>query len=180
MLFQFRQPFLIEAELPRRKQRRITEFNLKRINRRARGHNIDKRFENPGTDAATQGLFYLGSANYQANNKDDAEKNFREFLDENSDDALLVASAYAGIAAVREDNEDFTEAANFYKEAADRSQSQFQVEMYIISAVRNFHKSGRSEIALELITNMLDDDEVSSETKNSAEYLKSLISTEKG
>lgn len=134
----------------------------------------------PGTDAATQGLFYLGSANYQANNKNDAEKYFRDFLDENSDDALLVASAYAGIAAVREDNEDFTEAANFYREAADKAESQFQVEMYTISAVRNFHKSGRSEIALKLITNMLDDDKVSLETKNSAEYLKSIISTEKG
>ena len=67
-----------------------------------------------------------------------------------------------------------------YREAADKAESQFQVEMYTISAVRNFHKSGRSEIALKLITNMLDDDKVSFETKNSAEYLKSIISTEKG
>ena len=134
----------------------------------------------PGTDAATQGLFYLGSANYQVNNKDDAEKYFRDFLDENSDDELLVASAYAGIAAVREDNEDYAEAAKFYREAAKKAESQFQVEMYTISAVRNFHNSGSSEIALELITNMLDDDKISIESKNSAEYLKSIISNVKG
>ena len=134
----------------------------------------------PGTDAATRGLFYLGSANYQANNKDDAEKNFRDFLDENPDDALLIASAYAGIAAVREDNEDPAEAAKYYRDAATNAESQFQIEMYTISAVRNFHKSGSSGIALELIADMLDDDKVSYETKSSAEFLKSVISSEKG
>jgi len=134
----------------------------------------------PGTDAAIQGLFYLGSANYQANNKDDAEKNFRDFLDENTDDALLIASAYAGIAAVREDNEDHAEAAKYYRDAATNAASQFQIEMYTISAVRNFHRSGSSVIALELIADMLDDDKVSIETKSSAEFLKSVISSEKG
>lgn len=134
----------------------------------------------PGTEAATQGLFYLGSANYQAENKDDAEKYFREFLDEGSDDALLVASAYAGIAAVREDNQDYTAAAEYYKKAVTKAESQFQVEMYTISAVRNFHKSGSKEIALELIADMLDDDKVSFEAKNNAEFLKSVISSVKG
>ena len=134
----------------------------------------------PGTKAATQGTFYLGSANYQAGNKDDAERNFRDYLDESQDDRLLAASAYAGIAAVREDKQDYAEAAENYKKAVLKTESQFQIEMYTISAVRNYHKAGNNDIALNLIEDMLSDENISFEAKNSLEFLKSVISNAKG
>lgn len=134
----------------------------------------------PGTKAASEGTFYLGSANYQAGNKDDAEKSFRNYLEGGSDDPILAASAYAGIAAVREDMFDYAEAAENYKKAVLRTDSQFQIEMYTISAVRNYHKAGNSEIALNLIKDMLADKKTSFEAKSSLEYLESVISNDKG
>jgi len=134
----------------------------------------------PGTRAVTQGKFYLGNANFQAGNREDAEKNFRDFLDEGSDDILLVASSYAGIAAVREDMQDFAEAAANYRKAALKSESKFQTEMYTLSAVRNFHKAGNSDMALQLIEDILEDDNISFEAINSAEFWKSVISNGKG
>ena len=134
----------------------------------------------PGTKAATQGTFYLGNANYQAGNKEDAEKNYRDYLDEGSDDNLLAASAYAGIAAVREDNQDYAEAAENYKKAVLRTDSQFQIEKYTISAAKNYHKAGNSEIALNMIEDLLTDKNTSLEAKSSLEFLRSVISHTKG
>ena len=54
-----------------------------------------------GTKSGKKGLYYLANAHFMSSNFDEAEKNFRQFLDKSSDLDLMV-SALAGIAACQE------------------------------------------------------------------------------
>ncbi|MCH8306048.1 MAG: tetratricopeptide repeat protein [Candidatus Marinimicrobia bacterium] len=129
----------------------------------------------PGTKSAREGKFYLANAHYLLGNMEDAEKYYLEFLSESSNDPILQSSANSGLAAIKEDSDDHLSAANFYMKASFLSTGTIQSESYMLSSIRNYYKSGDIERAKEMVEDMLADDELSTGTKENAEYWKSVI-----
>ena len=133
----------------------------------------------PGTKAVKEGRFYLASANFQLGNKEEAERNFSDYINSGSDDRILEASAYAGIGAVREDKQDFTAAAENYRKAALASETPYLSNKYLLSATRNYYYAGNDEEALDIINNMMNLDKAAENTLNEGEYWKAVISSRK-
>ena len=129
----------------------------------------------PGTRAAREGKFFLANAHYHMGNMEEAEKYYLKFLSESSNDPILESSANSGLAAIKEDNNDNLSAANYYMKASVISTGKAQSEAYMLSSIRNYYKSGEIERAKEMIEDMLADETLNNNTKESAEYLKSII-----
>ena len=134
----------------------------------------------PGTKAVKEGRFYLASANFQLGNRQEAEKHFSEYIDSDSNDRILEASAYAGIGAIREDMKDFTAAAENYRKAALTSETPYLSNKYLLSAARNYYYAGNDEDALDVVNNLLNMENAAQNTINEVEYWKSVISNRKG
>ena len=134
----------------------------------------------PSTKAVNEGRFYLASANFQLGNKEEAEKQFSEYINSGSNDRILEASAYAGIGAVREDKKDFEAAAENYRKAALTSETPYLSNKYLLSAARNYYYAGNNEEALDIVNNLMNMENASDNTVNEVEYWKSVISSRKG
>ena len=129
----------------------------------------------PGTKAAREGKFYLANAHYLLGNMEEAEKYYIEFLAESSNDPILESSANSGLAAIKEDTDDNLSAANFYMKASFISNGKTQSEAYMLSSIRNYYKSGEIERAQEMVDDMLADEDISNNTKESVKYWNSII-----
>lgn len=129
----------------------------------------------PGTKAAREGKFYLANAHYLLGNMEEAEKYYLEFLAESSNDPILESSANSGLAAIKEDTDDNLSAANFYMKASFISNGKTQSEAYMLSSIRNYYKSGEIERAQEMVDDMLADEDISNNTKESVKYWNSII-----
>ena len=79
------------------------------------------------------------------------------------------------MAAIKEDNNDNLSAANYYMKASVISTGKAQSEAYMLSSIRNYYKSGEIERAKEMIEDMLADETLINNNRESAEYWKSII-----
>lgn len=122
-----------------------------------------------GTKAGKKGLYYLANAYFMSKNFDEAEEYFRKFLGESSDPDLTV-SALAGVAASQEEREDFSTAAETYKEAADKYEDGFMAPQNLYNSARCFSLSGKTQEAAGILT-ILIEKYSASRIKNEAEIL---------
>ena len=129
----------------------------------------------PGTKAAREGNFYLANAHYLLGNMEDAEKYYLIFLDESSNDPILESSANSGLAAIKEDNNDNLSAANYYMKASMISLGTVQSEANMLSSIRNYYKSGDIDRAMEMVEDLLAEEDLNDDTRDRAEYWKSII-----
>ena len=134
----------------------------------------------PGTAAIKKGIFYLANANYQLGNINEAEKYFLEFINNDPDDPLLESSSYSGIGSIKEDARDYAGAAIYYQNAASATESNYQIDNFILLAIRNHHKAGNSEVAKELVEDLLGRKELSTEFKIKVDHWKSKLDVEAG
>ncbi len=122
-----------------------------------------------GTKAGKKGLYYLANTHYISKNFDKAEEYFRKFLGESSDLDLTV-SALAGVAACQEEREDFSVAAETYKEAADKYEDGFMAPQNLYNSARCFSLSGQTQEAAGMLTKLIEKYS-GSQIKNEAEIL---------
>ena len=131
---------------------------------------LNKLVENyGGTKKGKKGLYYLANAHFLSKDFDEAERNFRKFLDESNDRDLRV-SALAGIAACQEERGDFSAAAETYKEAAEQYEDGFMAAQNLYDSARCFSLSGKTREAAGILTKLIENYS-SSQIKNEAEIL---------
>ena len=126
----------------------------------------------PGTDAVEEGTYYLATAFFKSDDKINAEKYFKEYIDEYSNDKVLTASSYAGLGSCNEDKGDFKAAASNYENAVKKAEGRFFREAYSLSAIRDYHNAAMFEEAGKMVENLLKDSDLSSETKSSLDSWK--------
>ena len=91
---------------------------------------------------------YLGDCYYYLGDYDNALKYFKDY---DGSDRLLEASALAGAAEVYEIRKDYSKAADYFDRAASRDSKNFLTPQYLVSAARNYIKSGKKSRAVDLL-----------------------------
>jgi len=107
-----------------------------------------------GTDAAGEGLFYLGNSYYNLGNYGEAEKYYKQFLQTDGGD-ILKSSAISGMAACLEQRRNYRAAAKLYEEAAEKYSDVFLAPGELFNAARCRVLSGDKEGARELLGKLL-------------------------
>lgn len=128
-----------------------------------------------GTKSAGIATFYLGSASYRLHNYSDAGNYFQQYLDEYDNDPILSASASASLGAVAANDSNYTAAAQHYQDAARRSSYQFMKAQYSLEAAQFSFDSGDYQSAKNILTQLLDTEDLQQNFKTSAEELLSSV-----
>ncbi len=110
-----------------------------------------------GTDAAEQGNFLLANLNFKEKRFVEAKQFFVEFTESYTGNSLLLSSAYAGIAACLETEDDFSGAGESYKKAYNSAGNLVQASEYLYLAGVNFQSAGDSEQAKEMFQKIIDE-----------------------
>lgn len=109
---------------------------------------LESIVENYGSsNSGNLAKIYLANIELSKNNIDRALELFEDF---SSNDAVLNASAKAGIASCYEAKKDFSSAANFFEKAAKYSTIDETNAEYLICAARNYSLIDKKEKAIEL------------------------------
>jgi tetratricopeptide (TPR) repeat protein len=127
-----------------------------------------------GTRSASIATRLLAQAYLEKQDYEKAESNFRLYIDKYGDDKLILASAYAGLAACDEHNAKFLEAAQDYKKAGQIAPYKFQKHDYFLKSARNFILIEQFNDARQLVENVLADDP-DFNTKSAADILAAQI-----
>ena len=101
-----------------------------------------------GSDAADLACFQLADAHYRQRSFDDARAAYQRYLDDYGDDDMLVASAWAGLAAIDEHANDLAAAAEKNMKAAALDSKSFQGAEYLRHAMRCAIAAKDSALAL--------------------------------
>jgi len=109
-----------------------------------------------GTDAELQGTLLLANLDYNDENFTEAKQLFNEFIDSYSGSEILLASAYAGVAACEEQEDNFAAAAENYEKASSVSGGP-QVEEYLYLAGINYLNAGDTEKGREALQKLIDE-----------------------
>jgi outer membrane protein assembly factor BamD (BamD/ComL family) len=109
-----------------------------------------------GTDAELQGTLLLANLDYNDENITEAKQLFSAFIDSYSGSEILLASAYAGVAACEEKENNFSAAAENYKKASTVSDGP-QVEEYIYLAGINYINAGDTQQGREVLQKLIDE-----------------------
>ncbi len=109
-----------------------------------------------GTPSAGLATIYL--ANAYMHNKDyaNAEKFYKQYLDDVDDDPILSISAAYGLAATYEERGDYAKAAGLYEEAASQHDDSYRAPQLLISAARCFKQAGQAEGARRALQKLID------------------------
>lgn len=99
------------------------------------------------TSSGEVARFYLAHAYMNLDKTDEALKAFDSF---SSDNDLLTASAYAGMAACYEKKNDIEKAASYYEKAARTAADQSSTPEYLNSAAICYGKNGEKEKAVSI------------------------------
>jgi len=102
-----------------------------------------------GTEYASQGKFLLANIYYQQKELEPALQYFEEFVDEYSGSDVLIASGYAGMAAIHEKKGEYTTAAEYYEKAAEEAPDFPESDNFIYLAGLCYKKAGEMEKAKE-------------------------------
>jgi tetratricopeptide (TPR) repeat protein len=120
------------------------------------------------TNAGNLAKFYLASAYYNTQEFDKALKYFDDFSGSNS---LLTNSALAGMGACYEAKGDFKKAAENYEKAALKNTDDPNAADNLMSAARNFGRSGEKERAIELLKRVKRDYPTSTAARDVDRYI---------
>ena len=99
-----------------------------------------------GTAAGNLAHFYAGDAYYQISDRTSALNHFESF---SKDEDFVGAGALAAMASIHEDQGEYAEAAELYREAAFQFENSLTSPRYLISAGRAFEQVGDLQAARE-------------------------------
>ncbi|MFC1725072.1 tetratricopeptide repeat protein [candidate division KSB1 bacterium] len=127
-----------------------------------------------GTPSAGVAVFYLANAYFFTKDYENAEKYFKEYIDDYGDDEDLLCSSYAGLGAVFEDRNNYPEAAGYYEEGALKLPDNFQVPKCKLGAARCYKLAGNKEKAEEILKKLVEEYPNSAEVRDANILLASL------
>lgn len=108
----------------------------------------------PGTRSAGMATLLLASAYVNQDDYENAEINYRNYIDEYAHEKLLVAAAYNGLGVCSERKDDYRQAAEYFQKGGETSPFHFlQIECFL-NATRSYIVAGdynRAEQALQAI-----------------------------
>jgi TolA-binding protein len=102
-----------------------------------------------GSDVTEKAVFLLGNLNLNTRNYGEAERFYRRYLSDFGGSELNRAAAYAGIAALQEDQALFADAAASFLQAAREFPGGPLAGDYELGAVRNYLAAGDLTLAEE-------------------------------
>ncbi|MDZ7268280.1 MAG: tetratricopeptide repeat protein [candidate division KSB1 bacterium] len=108
-----------------------------------------------GTPSAAVGTVYLANAFLQKKAYADAEKYFRQYLDDYGDDAILRIIAAAGIAATYDERGDFAKAGELYEKAARDHRDSYRAPELYMKAARCYYLGQKSTEAARVLALLL-------------------------
>lgn len=120
-----------------------------------------------GTKSSTIGLFYLANSRYHLQEYEEAERLFREYLD-NGKDELLLTSSMSGVAACLEEQGKPAEAAEMFEKTAEKYSESFMAAENLYNAARCYTLAGNPAAAAKVLKTLIRDYS-SSQKKNDAE-----------
>lgn len=88
------------------------------------------------TDAAGMATYYLANCYYYLNQYEEAERYYRQYIDDYGNDPEITSSCYAGIGATFENRQNFQEAIAEYRKAVGASKDGFAVPQYMLNIAR--------------------------------------------
>jgi tetratricopeptide (TPR) repeat protein len=104
--------------------------------------------ERSGTPAGKIAALFLGNAYLATGEVAKAAEPYETAKE--SEAPLVRAAAYAGIAAVQEEQKKHEEAAKSYETAASEDRSELNTAEYLLGAARNYEKAGNKEEAIDI------------------------------
>ncbi|MBD3226085.1 MAG: tetratricopeptide repeat protein [Caldithrix sp.] len=103
-----------------------------------------------GTDAADKGKFLMANIQFQNDKIVEAKTYFEEFIDSYSGSKILISSAYGGLAACYEAEDNHSEAAETYIKAQRKAPDFVEAPNYLYLAGQNYLELDQREKAREL------------------------------
>jgi TolA-binding protein len=100
-----------------------------------------------GTRSGGDATFFLGNVHLFRQNWDGALQAFQQYLDRFGRDPMMSAAAMAGIGFAHEHMGQYSEAAEYYLEAATAYPSEFNAAQYLMDAGRCYGLAGDSDKA---------------------------------
>ena len=137
---------------------------------------IDK---NPGTKSAGMATLMLAGGYMSKEDFENAELNYKKYIDDYGHDDMLLAAAYNGLGVCYEKKGDPQQAAEYFEYGGDKSPFEFQKSEYYINAVRNYLNVKNIEKARALLLKISSDD-LDSKTKSEYEILTAQLEVLKG
>ncbi|MBN1896014.1 tetratricopeptide repeat protein [bacterium] len=110
-----------------------------------------------GTRAAVQASFFLGNIYYFRDSCDLAVRYYEKALDKVSNNTLFETGSLTGIGACLENQGRFEEAAERYRQAADKYSDFFSAPYTLLDAGRNYLSAGRRDKAEEVYRKIMDE-----------------------
>ncbi len=136
--------------------------------------NTYKGTKNAGVATALLAQTHLNKSEYE-----EAEQNFKRYVDKFGDDDMILASAYSGLAVCAEKKDDYGSAAGYFEKAGKIAPYKFQKHEYQINGVRNLIKTSQLGKADQIVTDLLQDDP-NFQNKSALEQLSAQIKVLKG
>lgn len=128
----------------------------------------------PGTKSTGRAVFFLANAYFKTEDYTNAELNFQMYIDDYADDAMITASSLAGVAACREYQGQFVEAARLYEKAVRNYADTFMAPFYLKDAGRCYVQAGENEKGKEMYR-MIVEKYPESRLKQEAEFLQAAL-----
>lgn len=138
-----------------------------------------KEFENiadtfSGTDAAGRAIFHLANIYLQRSDYANAEKYYRDYLADYTNDPLYTAAAMAGIAACCENRKQYTEAAQWYNKAWQTNKRAFNAVFYLENEAMNYKLAGNIDQARSVYETIISDYPDSPDVNKATYLMESL------
>jgi tetratricopeptide (TPR) repeat protein len=127
--------------------------------------------EYDGTGAADKGMFLLANIYYQQKRYKDAQVYFDKFVSAYSGSNILLASGYAGLAACAEVNENLSEAAELYEQAADLAPQFPESDNYYYLAALCYKRAGNLDKARSIFKHLASEAKTSQRVKDAETQL---------
>jgi TolA-binding protein len=109
-----------------------------------------------GTKSAADAMYFLGNVHLSTGDWEAARSEFQQYLDKYGKDAMLTAGAIAGIGFSFEQEQKFTDAAEYYSRAAKTFPHEFSAPQYLLDAGRCYGLAGDAAKAHETFQQIID------------------------
>jgi tetratricopeptide (TPR) repeat protein len=123
------------------------------------------------TSEGQQGMLILANIYYQQKKYSDAELYFQEFIDSYSGSNILLSSGYAGLAACKEIDNDFSRAAELYEKAANIAPEFIESDNYLYLSGICYKKAGETDRAVEIFQKITEDSEKNQRARDAESQL---------
>ncbi|MEK7818878.1 MAG: tetratricopeptide repeat protein [Bacteroidota bacterium] len=133
---------------------------------------LESIVENYGsTKSGNMAKLYLANIELQSNNTDKAMELFEDF---SSDDDLMNASAFAGVAACYEVKKEFANSAKYFEKAANSSTVDQSRAEYLSLAAQSFSQVGEKEKAKEIFKQIKSEYSSSNAARDADRFISEL------